>query len=73
MVFSPYKKLRIVFFHRKGLMAPAIGKHLLEDVDQIREVGDTGSVLSEDHSTPKVDKPEVSPSEPVLRPEEPLF
>ena len=42
-------------------------------VDQIREVGDTGSVLSEEHSTPKVGKPEVSPSEPVLRSEEPLF
>ena len=31
MVFSSYKKLRIVFFHRKGLKAPAIRKRLLEE------------------------------------------
>ena len=31
MVFSSYKKLRIVFFYRKGLKAPAIGKRLLEE------------------------------------------
>ena len=31
MVFSSYKKLWIVFFYRKGLKAPAIGKRLLEE------------------------------------------
>ena len=31
MVFSSYKKLRIVFFHRKNLKAPAIRKRLLEE------------------------------------------
>ena len=31
MVFSTYKKLRIVFFHWKGLKAPEIGKRLFEE------------------------------------------
>ena len=31
MVFSTYKKLRIDFFHRKGLKAPEIGKRLFEE------------------------------------------
>ena len=31
MLFSTYKKLRIVFFHRKGLKAPEIGKRLFEE------------------------------------------
>ena len=31
MVFSTYKKLRIVFFHRKGLKAPEIGKRLFQE------------------------------------------
>ena len=31
MVFSTYKKLRIVFFHRKGLKAPGIGKCLFQE------------------------------------------
>ena len=31
MVFSTYKKLRIVFFHQKDLKAPEIGKRLFEE------------------------------------------
>ena len=31
MVFSTYKKVWIVFFHRKGLKAPEIGKRLLQE------------------------------------------
>ena len=31
MVFSTYKKLQIVFFHRKGLKAPEIGKRLFQE------------------------------------------
>ena len=31
MVYSPYKKLRIIFFHRKGLKAPEIAKRLLSE------------------------------------------
>ena len=33
MVFTTYmyKKLRIVFFHRKGLKAPEIGKRLFQE------------------------------------------
>ena len=31
MVYSPYKKLRIIFFHHKGLKAPEIAKRLLSE------------------------------------------
>ena len=31
MVFSTYKKLRIVFFHQKGLKTPEIGKRLFQE------------------------------------------
>ena len=31
MVYFPYKKLRIIFFHRKGLKAPEIAKRLLSE------------------------------------------
>ena len=31
MVFSTYKKVWIVFFHRKGLKTPEIGKRLFQE------------------------------------------